>query len=267
MGGEEFAVPEASRVRAAAAGLPAINTTVPHPARVWNYWLGGRDNFAVDRRLGDRMHRRFPILVEAARTGRQFQTRAIRHLTATAGLNQFLDLGSGLPTAGNTHETAPTATTVYVDNDPLVVVHARTLLSGTDNVAYIDADVRDPGTVLTAAARTLNLTHPVAILMLGVVDRLHDNTEARRIVTTLMAAMAPGSYLVLSHPTREMGGEQNEAATRYWNSRTRTRAEVAALLTGLELIEPGLVSCAQWRPSGSAVEVPVWGAVARKPWR
>jgi hypothetical protein len=256
-------------VRAAATGLPAINTTVPHPARVWDYWLGGRDNFAIDRRLGDRMRRRFPVLVDSAGTSRQFLTRAVRHLAGEARLDQFLDLGSGLPTAGNTHETAravvPASRIVYVDNDPLVVVHARALLAGTEATAYLDADVRDPGAVLAGAAQTLDLTRPVAVLMVGLLDALHDDTEARRIVATVMAGVPSGSHLALSHPTLELGGEQNGPATRYWNARTRTRAQVAGLLTGLELVEPGLVSCGRWRPSGRPVDVPLWGVVARKP--
>lgn len=252
-------------VRAAATGLPAINTTVPHPSRVWDYWLGGHDNFAVDRRLGDRIRRRFPVLVDTAAAGRQFLARAVHHLAADAGVDQFLDLGSGLPTAGNTHAIAqaavPHSRIVYVDNDPLVVVHARTLLSGTSNTAYIDADIRDPGSALADAARTLDFTRPVAVVMLAVLDALHDDTDVRRLVTTVVAAVPSGSYLVLTHATLEPGS----AASPYGNTRTRTPAQLAALLTGLEPVEPGLVPCTRWRPAGPATDVPLWGAVARKP--
>ena len=256
----------------------SIDTSVPHPARRYNYWLGGKDHFAADRESGDAIAAAFPVVVELARANRAFLRRAVRFV-AGAGVRQFLDIGTGLPAPDNTHEVAqgvtPSARIVYVDNDPLVLVHARALLTSdpAGTTDYIDADVRDTGRVLAGAARTLDLHRPVAIMMLGVLNFLLDDDEVHRVVSALVGAVPSGSYLVVTHPTVELGGEMNVPAMQFYNKRaepkirTRSGAEVAALFDGLDLIEPGLVSASRWRhPAGPApAEMPLWAAVGRKP--
>jgi O-methyltransferase involved in polyketide biosynthesis len=272
-------VPDRDGIQGDVADPPAINTTVAHNARVWDYWLGGKDNFAVDRQVGDRISETFPVISDVARASRQFLIRSVRHLAGEAGIRQFLDIGTGLPTANNTHEVAqavaPRSRVVYVDNDPLVLVHARALLTSSPEgvTDYVDADVQEPDAVVAGAARTLDLTAPVAVMMLGVLNFVLDDADARHIVTRVMAAVPSGSYLALSHPTLQLGGEMNGPAMAFWNERAtpkiraRSRAEVTTLLTGLELVDPGLVSCPRWRPDDDteAAEMPLWGAVARKP--
>ncbi|MFC5943750.1 SAM-dependent methyltransferase [Micromonospora harpali] len=256
-----------------------IDTSVAHNARVWNYWLGGKDNFEPDRRVGDHVRAMFPVIGEVARADRRFLARAVRHLAGEAGVRQFLDIGTGLPTADNTHQVAqavaPDARIVYVDNDPMVLVHARALLTSSAEGAtdYVEADVHDPASILTAAARTLDLDRPVAVMMLGILNFVLDTDEAVAIVRRLMDAMPPGSYLALTHPTVELGGEANVPAMEFWNAnaappiRARTGAEIARFLDGLELVEPGLVSCARWRPDDGEepAVVPQYGCVARRP--
>jgi len=259
--------------------MDQIDTGTPHSARVWNYWLGGKDNYEVDRRLGAAMEESFPQIIEIARASRQFQARAVRYLADVAGIRQFLDIGTGLPTADNTHEvaqhTAPDARVVYVDNDPIVLAHARSLLSSSPEGAteYIEADARDPERILRAAGRTLDLRRPVAVMMLGILNFVLDTDEARGIVTKLMAALPSGSHLVLTHPTLELGGEGNEAAMRFWNENAtppitaRSRFEFTSFFDGLDILEPGVVSCSRWRadPAGRTPEVAQFGAVGRKP--
>jgi S-adenosyl methyltransferase len=258
---------------------PPIDVSVAHNARVWDYWLDGKDNFEADRRVGDNIRKMFPVISDVAGTSRQFLARAVRFLAAEAGIRQFLDIGTGLPTADNTHQVAqalaPDSRIVYVDNDPLVLVHARALLtSRAEGVTdYVDADVHDPESVLTGARRALDLDRPVAVMMLGILNFVLDDDEAQRIVQRLMAAVPSGSYLALTHPTVELGGEMNVPAMAFWNERAtpkiraRDRAQVAALFSGLDLVEPGLVSCPRWRPEGGGepAEMPLWAAVARRP--
>jgi O-methyltransferase involved in polyketide biosynthesis len=258
---------------------PQIDTSIPHNARVWDYWLGGKDNFDVDRRMGDTVREMFPVISDVAGTSRRFLARAVRFLAGEAGIRQFLDIGTGLPTANNTHEVAqgiaPESRIVYVDNDPLVLVHARALLTSSPSgvTDYVDADVHDVAAVLTGAARSLDLNRPVAVMMLGILNFVHDDAEAQRIVARLMAAVPSGSYLAVTHPTVELGGEMNVPAMEFYNKRAtpkiraRTGAEVARFFAGLDLVEPGLVSCPRWRPDGPAepAETPLWAAVARKP--
>ena len=263
-------------------GSPSrIDTSVAHNARVWNYWLGGKDNFEPDRQVGGHVRRMFPIIGDVARADRRFLARAVRFLAGEAGVRQFLDIGTGLPTADNTHDLAqriaPESRIVYVDNDPMVLVHARALLTSSAEGAtdYLDADIHRPDTILSGAVRTLDLDRPVAVMMLGILNFVLDTEEAVRIVRRLMDAVPSGSYLALTHPTLELGGEMNVEAMRFWNEnaappiRSRTGAEIADFFTGLELVEPGLVSCAQWRPDvdadGPVVTVPQYGAIARKP--
>ncbi|MEU8630111.1 SAM-dependent methyltransferase [Streptomyces sp. NPDC048669] len=254
-----------------------VRSDVAHNARVWNYWLGGRDHFPVDRAVGDRVTAMYPSIGEVARADRAFLGRAVRYLAGDAGIGQFLDIGTGLPTAENTHEvaqhTAPDARVVYVDNDPIVLAHARSLLTSSPEGAteYIDADARHPEQILRAARPTLDLERPVAVMLLGILNFVLDPDEALRIVRQLMDAVPSGSYLVLTHPTLELGGEGNEAAMRFWNENAtppitaRGRFEFAAFLSGMDLVEPGIVSCARWRPApGGGGEVAQFGAVARK---
>ena len=257
--------------------LSQLDTSVAHNARVWNYWLGGKDNFDVDRQVGDQVRGMFPIISDVARADRQFLHRSVRFLAGEAGVRQFLDIGTGLPSADNTHEVAqaivPDSRIVYVDNDPLVLVHARALLVGTaaGAIDYIDADVRDPETILRRAGQTLDLTKPVALMMLGILNFVMDTGEAQAIVRQLLNALPAGSYLALTHPTTDLRGDANVAAMKFWNEhasppiRTRTGAEIARFFDGLELVEPGLVSCAQWRPDAGSGSVPQYGGVGRKP--
>jgi O-methyltransferase involved in polyketide biosynthesis len=259
---------------------PAIDTTVPHSARIWNYWLGGKDNYPVDRQAGDQTLAVLPEIVDLARASRYFLARAVRFLAADAGIRQFLDIGTGLPTVDNTHEVAqrvaPESRIVYVDNDPLVLVHAQALLTSSPEGAtdYIEADVRDTGTILRGAAATLDFTRPVAITMLGILPFIGSDGEAKAIVTRLLQAMPTGSYLAITHSTSEINGERVIEAVRQWNQvapthyHLRSPRQIAALLDGLELVEPGVVSCPRWRPDlhevGTIRDVDEFCAVGRK---
>ncbi|MFV2120246.1 SAM-dependent methyltransferase [Streptomyces sp. Act-28] len=257
-----------------------IRTDIAHNARVWNYWLGGKDNYPVDRAVGDRVTSLHPSIGEVARADREFLGRAVTYLAAEAGVRQFLDIGTGLPTVDNTHEVAqriaPDARVVYVDNDPIVLTHARALLTGSPQgvTEYVDADVHHPEAILDAVAPTLDPGRPVAVMMLGILNFVLDTDEARRIVRTLMATVPSGSHLVLTHPTTdpELGGEGNVEAMAFWNANAtppitaRDREEFTSFLDGLEVLEPGVVSCASWRAApGEARVVAQFGAVARKP--
>jgi len=264
---------------AAPQNRPAIDSSVPHNARVWDYWLDGKDNFEVDRLMGDRVREMFPVISDVAGASRQFLFRSVSYLAGEAGVRQFLDIGTGLPTANNTHQVAqaiaPESRIVYVDNDPLVLVHARALLTSSPEgvTDYVDADVHHPEAVLAGASRALDFGEPVAVMMLGILNFVADDAEARRIVRRVMSAVASGSYLAITHPTLELGGEMNVPAMAFYNERAvpkiraRTGAEVAAFFEGLDLIEPGLVSCPRWRPDGPDLppEAPLWAGVARKP--
>jgi len=259
-------VTDAAPAPAEPAGLdPAVS----HSARIWNYWLGGKDNYAVDRAAGDRVAEMLPIIVVQARADRAFLGRAIRHLAGEAGIRQFLDIGTGLPTADNTHEVAqrvaPESRIVYVDNDPLVLVHARALLTSTPEgkTDYIQADLRDPDTILAQAAPTLDLAMPAALLLLGVLHHIPDSAEAYSIVRQLTAALAPGSFLAINHSTSAISGAAMEDAVRHWNQvgtptmTLRTPEQVSAFFAGMELLPPGVVSCSRWRPEvGPGGELP-----------
>ncbi|WP_433331673.1 SAM-dependent methyltransferase [Spirillospora sp. CA-294931] len=254
-------------------GSKGIETGTAHNARVWNHWLGGKDNYLADREVGDQVFQMYPNIVHVARADRAFLGRAVRFLAGEAGIRQFLDIGTGLPTADNTHEVAqrvaPEARVVYVDNDPLVLTHARALLTSTPEGAtdYVEADAHDPETILERAGETLDFGKPVAIMMLGILNFILDTREAGRIVDRLVEAVPDGSYLALTHPTLELGGRGNVEAMRFWNEnakppiRARTGAEIEGFLHGLELVEPGLVSCAQWRDDSEVVAQ--YAAVAR----
>jgi len=259
-----------------------LDTTVSHSARIWNYWLGGKDHYEVDRIAGDRVAQMLPIIVTQARADRAFLGRAIRHLVGQEGVRQFLDIGTGLPTADNTHEVAqriaPESRTVYVDNDPLVLVHARALLTSAPEGAcdYIDGDLRDPEPILAEAAGMLDLGEPVALMLFSVLHHIDDTDEAYRIVRHLMSALAPGSFLAINHSTSAISGQAMEQAVQHWNAvgtpsmTLRTPEQISRFFDGLDLLPPGVVSCSRWRPdTGPAGEAPPevdeFGGVARKP--
>ena len=260
---------------------PILDTSVPHSARLWNYWLGGKDNYPADREVADQILEMVPEMVASARADREFLGRAVRHLAGVEGIRQFLDIGTGLPTADNTHEiaqrVAPTSRIVYVDNDPLVLVHARALLTSDPRGAtdYIDADLRQPRKIFDTARQTLDFGQPIALMLLGILNFIPDNDEAVAVVRQLVGAVAPGSFVVISHPTIEINGDVMLEALRLWNEGPaakmvlRSRAELMPFFDGLELLDPGVVSCSQWRPdpqtSTVLVEVAHYGGVARKP--
>ncbi|NLU76462.1 SAM-dependent methyltransferase [Streptomyces sp. HNM0575] len=257
---------------------PKIDTSVPHSARIWNYWLGGKDNYPVDAEAGDEFAKTFPGIVDAARGSRYFLARAVRHLAGHAGIRQFLDVGTGLPTVDNTHEiaqsVAPDSRIVYVDNDPLVLVHAQALLTSTPEgvTDYIDADVREPDTIIEAAARTLDFDRPVGLMMLGIMGHITDDELARSLVGRLLDALPPGSHLTLSDGTDVSAARQ--AAHEKYNSsgavpyHLRSPEELGHFFDGLDLLEPGLVPVTQWRPDHTpfpVTPVTTYGGVGRKP--
>jgi S-adenosyl methyltransferase len=258
----------------------AIDSTVPHSARIWNYWLGGKDNYAVDREAGDQYVKAYPGIVDVARAGRAFIARAVRFLAAEAGIRQFLDVGTGLPTADNTHQiaqrAAPESRIVYVDNDPLVLAHARALLTSTPEGAtdYIDADMRDPEALLARAAASLDFDQPVALLLMGVMGHIPDDDEAQSIVQRLRVGLSPGSYLAVYDGIAEVVEAFNEAQQGYDDTgavpyKLRGPDQVARFFDGLEFVEPGLVRVSQWRPEatgpGAGPDSPSLAGVARKP--
>jgi hypothetical protein len=255
--------------------IPGLDTSVPLTARIWNYLLGGTDNFAVDRAVGDQILAGQPALAENARLSRAFLVRAVQYLAGEAGVRQFLDVGTGLPTANNTHEVAqaiaPDSRIVYVDNDPLVLAHARALLTSQPEGAtdYVDADMYDIERVLKQAARTLDFTRPVAVLFMGVLGHVKDDAEAHRIVRTALDAVPSGSYLAL-YDGSDTSPEVVEAA-RIWNLSAvpqyhlRSPARLGQLFDGLELVEPGVVSVTRWRSAADAPEIDQFCAVGRKP--
>jgi hypothetical protein len=254
---------------------PTLDASVPQTARIWNYLLGGKDNFEVDRAVGDQILVGQPELAENARLSRAFLVRAVRYLAAEAGVRQFLDIGTGLPTANNTHEVAqsvaPDSRIVYVDNDPLVLTHARALLTSRPEgvTSYVDADMYDMDLVLREAGRTLDLSRPVAVLFMGVLGHVEDDTVAQGMVRKALDAVPSGSYLALYDGT-DISPEVVEAA-RIWNESAatpyhlRSPARLAAFFEGLELVEPGLVSVTRWRPDTEMREIDQYGAVGRKP--
>jgi hypothetical protein len=258
----------------AAAAWLGPDTTVSHSARIWNYWLGGTDNFAVDREAGDKVTEMLPIIVTQARADRAFLGRAVRYLAGQAGIRQFLDIGTGLPTADNTHQVAPEARIVYVDNDPLVLSHARALLTSSPQGAcdYLDADLREPGKILHEAERTLDFTQPVALMLLSIVHHISDTYQAQEIIGRLVAALAPGSFVAVNHSTSAISGAAMEEAVAHWNQvgtppmTLRRPEQIARFFDGLDLLEPGVVPCSQWRPDVSQPPpVDEFCGVARKP--
>ncbi|MEU2023812.1 SAM-dependent methyltransferase [Streptomyces sp. NPDC016469] len=255
--------------------VDGIDTGTPHSARVWNYWLGGKDNYEVDRRLGATMEELFPQIIEIARASRAFQARAVRYLAAEAGVRQFLDLGTGLPTANATHEVAqgvePTARIVYVDNDPIVLAHARALLTSRPEGAtdYVHADLRDTEKVLREAARTLDLSRPVAVMLLSTLGHVADADEAAALLRGYLDALPAGSHLMLCdtiETPETRAGSDEYASGGAMPYISRPREIVATFADGLELVEPGFGSISLWRPEEPVTGEPVdqWGFVAAK---
>ena len=255
----------------------AIGLAVPHSARIWNYWLGGRDSYAVDRAAGEQYAQVFPGIVYVARTSRAFLTRAVRYLAGEAGVRQFLDIGTGLPTADNTHEVAqrvaPESRIVYVDNDPLVLAHARALLTSIPEgiCIYIDADLRDPAAILDAAAGPLDFSRPVALMLMGIMGHFTDE-EAYPIVSSLLDGLPSGSYFAL-YDGANVNEAFNRAQRRYNESGAvpyylRSPEQFARFFDGLELVEPGVVPVPHWRPdpdpSGIPAKIYSYCGVGRK---
>ena len=261
------------------ASAPNIDTSAPHPARVYDYWLGGKDNFEADRQAAEAAMEIFPYTVQSARACRRYLARVVRFLAAEAGVRQFLDLGTGLPSADNVHEVAqaaaPDSRIVYVDNDPIVLVHARALLTSSPEgeTHYIDADLRDTKQVLAEARQMLDFSQPVAVMLLAVLHFVTDEQDPAEIIRSVMEPLAPGSYLALGHHTADILPELEEFAQYLsrlnpeYRATLRTRDQVAALFGDLELVPPGLVQISQWRPdSAYDADLPaaLWGGVARK---
>ena len=258
-----------------------LDASIAHPARVYDYLLGGKDNFAADRAAAEAIIEVIPSVLVTVRANRAFLRRAVRYLARDAGIRQFLDIGTGLPAAGSTHQVAqdiaPSAKVAYVDNDPVVLSHARALLksSPAGQCAYINADLRDAGTVMREAAATLDLAQPVAVLILATMQYIPDADQPHAITARLMDAVAPGSFLTMSDVTADMDLQSMTAAAASYNAllgpavfTPRSRAEYARFFDGLTLIEPGLVPLPQWRPdpgTGPAPNVPMYAAMGRKP--
>ncbi|MCI0685683.1 MAG: SAM-dependent methyltransferase [Sporichthyaceae bacterium] len=257
--------------------FPEIDTSTPHAARLWNYWMGGKDNFAADRAAGDAVAAAYPDIVTMAKVSRQFLIRAVSFLAGEAGVTQFLDIGAGLPTMQNTHEVAqriaPQSRVVYVDNDPLVLVHARALLDNTTPegvTAYVDADYNQPDSIIADARNVLDLTKPVAVMFMGVLGYVAKLDDVRNIVARTLAAVPSGSYLVLWDGTATgeavvEGGEKlaEAGAVPYY---LRSPDELGQCFEGLEIQSPGVVQITHWRPDTDEVQpIDAYGAVARKP--
>ena len=259
---------------------PAIDTSMAHPARVYDYWLGGKDNFAADREAAELALQAYPELAEAVQANRAFLARAVRYLTGAAGIRQFLDVGTGIPAASNTHQVAqreaPDSRIVYVDNDRIVLMHAQALLKSAPRGAcdYIQADLHDPGKILAEAARTLDLDKPVALMLLAILQFIPDEEDPYELVSQLLAPLPSGSYLVVSHPTDDFNpNRQGESIQRY-NERVANQATLRGqdatgrFFDGLDLTEPGVVAVSKWRPDSDLVAAApssMWCGVARKP--
>jgi len=266
-------------------GEPRTNgfsTSVAHPARIWDYWLGGKDHYAADRAAGDHVLQVAPFVRDVAKADRAFLASAVRHLVADRGIRQFLDIGTGLPTADNTHEVAQRATpesrVVYVDNDPVVLAHARALLTSAPQgaTAYIDADARDTGKIIAQAAATLDFGQPVAVMLLGVLLFIPDADDPWAVTAELMEAVPPGSYLAVSHGASDIQAGDVAAAGSRYNEHSavamqlRTRADFTRFFDGLELAHPGVVPINHWQPGprpGTHEEgaLPAYAALGRKP--
>jgi hypothetical protein len=259
---------------------PAFDTSVANQARIYDYLLGGKDNYAADREAVDAVLKIAPEMGFTARANRAFLGRAVRYLAAEEGIRQFLDIGTGIPTAGNTHHVAqaaaPDSRVVYVDYDPIVLAHARALLTSSEAGAteYIDADLRDTDTILARAGRLLDFTQPVAVTMLFILHAIPDSDDPHAIVATVMDALPPGSYLALSHLGSDIFDEEAQQGFQSIVGRMsqqqytgRSREQMLRFFEGMELVEPGLVRIEEWRPEpgdASDYKSTAWAAVGRK---
>jgi hypothetical protein len=279
-GGEDWrqaTTPTPEQLREAAR---TIDSSKAHIARMQDYWLGGKDHFEADRIAGDEAVAQLPDMIDSVRNTRAFLGRTVRYLAGQAGIRQFLDIGTGIPTASNTHEVAqriaPQARIAYVDNDPMVLAHARALLTSSPagRCAYIDADLRDPEKILDDAAGVLDLSAPVAVVLMAVLQFVPDTDDPHGIVRRLMEAVPAGSYLVISHPAADLQATAMAGLATRLNQlmvqrvTPRGRGTVTAFFDGLELIEPGVIRCPEWRPDNpqdAAGKSTMWGGVARKP--
>lgn len=262
-----------------------LDTTQAHPARRYNYWLGGKDNFAVDRESAEMVASAFPTIRLAAVENRKFLRRAVHYLAAEANIDQFLDIGTGLPSVGNVHEIAqsitPESRIVYVDNDPMVLVHARAVLTSAPEgtTAYLDADLRDPEKLLTHPdlARTLDMSRPVALMLVAVLHFITDDQDPYALARQLISVLPSGSYVVMTHGTSDHLAPAELAESRKANERSgvsfqlRTTDEFSRFFTGLQLLPPGITSVVDWRPDEPArhrpaiQDVSMLGAMARVP--
>ena len=259
---------------------PTFDASVAHVARVYDYWLGGKDNFAADRAAGDQAIAAYPDIVHSVRANRAFLARAVGFLATEAGIRQFLDIGTGIPTANNTHEVAqeaaPASRVVYVDNDPIVLTHARALLASKPEGAtsYIDADLRDTGSILRQASAMLDFSQPVAVMLMAILQHLDNEDRPYDVVAELLAAVPPGSYLALTHPASDIATEEMALMAKRLNRLMaekvtfRNHDQVARFFDGLELAEPGMVRVQEWRPRTLAEAnspAALWCGVACKP--
>jgi S-adenosyl methyltransferase len=260
---------------------PKIDITVAHPARIYDYWLGGKNNFTADREAAEATLAVNPYILPGVRANREFLAAAVRYLAGEAGITQFLDIGSGLPTENSTHEAAqsvaPGSRVVYVDNDPIVIAHARTLLTGEPGTTdYIHADLRDPAAIIREAARTLDFGKPVAIMLLMILMHVSDDDRPHELVARLLDAVPAGSYLVISETANDVDAEVIAASQEEYNQRvtdtqwaSRTKQTFTRYFSGLEIIDPGLVTMGLWRPAPGAAlpprPIPAYCGVARKP--
>jgi hypothetical protein len=243
------------------AARARFDPSVPHPACVYAYWLGGKDHHRADRKAAEEVMRRRPQVVAGARANRAFLARTVRYLAAECGIRQFLDIGTGLPAPGSTHQIAqdiaPDSRIVYVDNDPLVLAYARALLTSSPQGScdYIEADLRDPPAILARASQTLDFTQPAAVLLLAVLHFITDTDDPASIVTALASKLAPGSFLAISHLTADFAPDPVTSAVNAFNNLVstplipRSHSQVSALIAGLPLVPPGVVPLAEWRPA------------------
>jgi hypothetical protein len=260
---------------------PQLDTSVASIARIYDYWLGGKDNFKADRDAAEQMIQQYPDIVTGVRKNRAFLGRAVHYLAAEAGIRQFLDIGTGLPSSNNTHEVAqraaPDARIVYVDNDPIVLSHAQALLTSTPEgaCAYVDADIRDTGKILKDAANLLDFSRPVAVCLIMILQFIPDEDDPVSIVRALVDAIPSGSYLTVAHPASDVdqhvGPALRQLSTRMGGTRAapRSHQEISRFFDGLEMVEPGLVQLHRWRPGtgldDTSRDLAAYGAVARKP--
>ena len=271
---------EASSAPAPGSGPDTFDTSVAHIARVYNFWLGGRDNYAADRDAAEQVIAAYPTIRSSVRAQRAFLGRAVQYLVTEAGIRQFLDIGTGLPSADNTHEVAqraaPESRVVYADNDPIVLAHARALLTSSPEGAthYVDADLRDTAKICEQAAEILDFGQPLAILLIGVLHCIPDRDDPAGIVSSLVSLMPPGSYLVIAHPASDIHQSQVSTAANRINPlmaepvTLRTHDQVSRFFDGLDLVEPGLVQLHRWRPGPDGPvpdhDIANYGAIGRK---